>query len=100
MAADTRPLEVCECVWDRDAGALWADITQDAHGGGIGVMGQRRLSVELANTPVIPCKHANTHTLCFPRSSRCGALIHTLINRLILAAAALYTSLNATHGNQ
>lgn len=45
------------CVlWDRDAGAPWADITQDAQGGGgIGVMGGRRLSAELANTPVIPC---------------------------------------------
>lgn len=42
-------------LWDRDAGAPWADITQDARGGGVGVIGGRRLSAELANTPVIPC---------------------------------------------
>ena len=43
-------------LWDRDAGAPWADITQDAQDGGVGVMEEgRRLSVELANTPVIPC---------------------------------------------
>jgi len=48
---------VCVCVlWNRDAGARCTDITQDAQGGGRrGYKGERRLSVELANTPVIPC---------------------------------------------
>jgi len=41
-------------LWDRDAGAPWADITQDAQGRGVGVIWGRRLSMELAITPVIP----------------------------------------------
>lgn len=47
-------ISVC-VLCDRDAGAPWVDITQDAQGEDIGVMRGRRLSAELANTPVIPC---------------------------------------------
>lgn len=55
---------VCVCVWRwggvyMDAGAPWVDITQDAQG--VGEM-EAMLSVELANTPVIPCWHFCTHS--------------------------------------
>lgn len=65
---------MCVCVMG-DAGAPWADITQDALGGGghRGYRAGRSLSVELANTPVIALQarpppprprlqHVNTHS--------------------------------------
>ena len=42
-----------------DAGAARVDITQDAQG--VGEM-EVKLSVELANTPVIPRWHFRTHS--------------------------------------
>lgn len=58
---------VCVCVCSSgggagvymDAGAPPVDITQDAQG--VGEM-EAMLSVELANTPAIPCWHFCTHS--------------------------------------
>lgn len=56
--ADTGPLEVCACVC---ACVRSGTVTQVLRGLilprmlEVGVIGGRRLSAELANTPVIPC---------------------------------------------
>lgn len=84
-----------------DAGAPWADITQDALGGGghRGYRAGRSLSAELANTPVIALQ-ARSRTFCpHPHGPACSTLIHTLINRLILAAAALSEPLSAVRAS-
>lgn len=65
--ADTRPLEGFVCLlllWDRDAGAPWADITQDALvGGRSGYMWKKALHGTRSHTcdPLLTCLHTLTH---------------------------------------
>lgn len=69
-----------------DAGAPCVDITQDAQG--VGEM-EARLSVELANTPVIPCWH-------FARILQ-QVNIHSDKQANIRIGSTLHTPLNAMH---
>lgn len=87
------------CVlWDKDAGALWVDITQDTQGGIMGVMGgERRLSVELANTPVIPCWHAHPRSYSVPPASVVQhGNIHSDKQANIRSGSALHTTEHST----
>lgn len=104
--ADTEPLEVCACVCacalgqGRRCSVGWYYPGCSRWGRG-GYRGMEALCGARKHTcdPLLARSRTQTHTLS-PQPLRWSTLIHTLINRLILAAAALYTPLNATHGNQ
>lgn len=55
---------MCVCVWDRDAGAPWADITQDAQGEDIGVVEGKRALCGAGKHTCDPLL-ARSHTFLF-----------------------------------